>query len=235
MSSIGWPTQDSGESRICVSPWIGGTKGPTNTLGYPKRPTKTPGGEAPSSSKRSIIGAVFIIESQRTKIGQRDLPQRSFAPRHWMQRPLEMAARVSASKRAPKAPIEGESHRMLAYYLAARGWERAMSIRERLSKVKVPVTVAGVTRDMTLEEIDHATWVHLTLSDIVREAMTVDKLDLEYLEGIDDRRKRAMDERVKRLEEYTRAVMTAWKDGRVTATERLLVEQLRENLGISKG
>src|SRR3989442_11091524 len=28
--------------------------------------------------------------------------------------------------------------------------------------------------------------------------------------------------------------MTAWKDGRVTATERVLVEQLRENLGISK-
>jgi len=133
-----------------------------------------------------------------------------------------------------KAHIEGEKQRMLAYYLAPRGWERAMSIRERLSKVKVPVTVAGVTRDMTLEEIDHATSVHLTLSDIVREAMTVDKLDLEYLEGIDDRRKRAMDERVKRLEEYTRAVMTAWKDGRVTATERLLVEQLRENLGISK-
>src|SRR2546428_1961861 len=48
------------------------------------------------------------------------------------------------------------------------------------------------------------------------------------------RRKRAMDERVKRLEDYTRAVMTAWKDGRVTATERLLVEQLRENLGISR-
>src|SRR5439155_268962 len=74
-----------------------------------------------------------------------------------------------------KAHIEGEKQRMLAYYLAPRGWERAMSIRERLSKVKVPVTVAGVTRDMTLEEIDHATSVHLTLSDIVREAMTVDK------------------------------------------------------------
>src|SRR5438477_11609724 len=45
-----------------------------------------------------------------------------------------------------KAHIEGEKQRMLAYYLAPRGWERAMSIRERLSKVKVPVTVAGVTK-----------------------------------------------------------------------------------------
>jgi hypothetical protein len=87
---------------------------------------------------------------------------------------------------------------------------------------------------MTLAEIDQATSVHLTFSDIVREAMNVDQLDLEYLEGIDDRRKRALDERVKRIEEYTRAVMTAWKDGRVTATERLLVDQLRENLGISR-
>lgn len=133
-----------------------------------------------------------------------------------------------------KAHIEGEKQRMLAYYLAPRGWERAMGIKERLSKLTVPVTVAGVTKDLTLAEIDKATSVHLTLSDIVREAMTVDHLDLEYLEGIDERRKRAMDERVKRLEAYTRAVMTAWKDGRVTATERLLVEQLRENLGISR-
>src|SRR5438309_6402568 len=133
-----------------------------------------------------------------------------------------------------KAHIEGEKQRMLAYYLAPRGWERAMGIKERLSKIKVPVVIAGVTKDMTIQEIDSATSVHLTFSDIVREAMNVDKLDLEYLEGIDDRRKRAMDERVKRLEDYTRAVMTAWKDGRVTATEHLLVEQLRENLGISK-
>jgi len=133
-----------------------------------------------------------------------------------------------------KAHIEGEKQRMLAYYLAPRGWERAMAIKEGLSKITVPVTVAGVTKDLTLAEIDNATSVHLTFSDIVREAMTVDHLDLEYLEGIDERRKRAMDERVKRLEEYTRAVMTAWKDGRVTATERLLVEQLRDNLGISR-
>src|SRR6266516_1458740 len=287
------------------------------------------------------------MESQRTMIGQRDLPQRSFAPRHETQRPLAIAARVSASKRAPncgdggcigsvskagdrvrsafkkvptgsanrttgriirdakrsravkpdsplalgtedrillylsdfrnteeryvlpqaltqkgiafaagvqrkhlsryldemvrdgllvetKAHIEGEKQRMLAYYLAPRGWERAMGIKERVSAVRVPIKIAGVTKEMTMAEIDGATSVHLTLSDIVREAMNVDELDLEDLEGIDDRRKRAMDERVKRLEDYTRAVMIAWKDGRVTATERLLVEQLRENLGISR-
>src|SRR2546430_433886 len=133
-----------------------------------------------------------------------------------------------------KAHIEGEKQRMLAYYLAPRGWERAMGIKERLSRVRVPVKVAGTMKEMSLDEIDRATSVHLTLSDIVREAMNVDVLELESLEGTDDRRKRAMDDRVKRLEDYTRAVMTAWKDGRVTATERLLVEQLRENLGISK-
>ena len=109
-----------------------------------------------------------------------------------------------------------------------------MGIKQRLSPVRVPIKIAGVTKEITLAEIDGATSVHLTFSDIVREAMNVDELDLEYLEGIDDRRKRAMDERVKRVEEYTRAVMTAWKDGRVTATERLLVEQLRDNLGISR-
>ncbi len=133
-----------------------------------------------------------------------------------------------------KGHVEGEKQRMLAYYLAPRGWERALAIKQRLSTVHVPVKDKGETRQMTLEEIDKATSAHLTFSDIVREAMNVDTLDLEYLSGIDERRKREMDERVKDLEDYTRAVMTAWKDGRVTATERLLIEQLREHLGISR-
>jgi len=133
-----------------------------------------------------------------------------------------------------KAHIEGERQRMLAYYLAPRGWERGQGIKARLADLRVPVRAHGSVREMSLEEIDRATSVHLTFSDIVREAMDVDMLDLEYLEGIDERRKRAMDERLRRLEDYTRAIMTAWKDGRVSATERLLIEQLREHLGVSK-
>jgi len=134
-----------------------------------------------------------------------------------------------------KTHVEGEKQRMLAYYLAPRGWERAMAIKQRLSAIRVPVkTKTGEIQHMTLEEIDKATSVHLSFADIVREAMNVDTLDLEYLEGIDERRRREMDERLKDLEEYARAVMTAWKDGRITVTERLLIEQLREHLGISK-
>lgn len=133
-----------------------------------------------------------------------------------------------------KGHVEGEKQRMLAYYLAPRGWERALAIKQRLSSLHVPVKDGDETRKMTLDEIDKATSAHLTFSDIVREAMTVDSLDLAYLNGIDERRKRAMDERVKDLEDYTRAVMTAWKDGRVSATERLLIEQLREHLGVSR-
>ena len=134
-----------------------------------------------------------------------------------------------------KTHIEGEKQRMFAYYLAPRGWERALAIKQRLATIRVPVkTKGGEVRPMTLEEIDKATSVHLSFADIVREAMKVNTLDLEYLEGIDERRKREMDERVKDLEDYARAVMTAWKDGRVSATERLLIDQLREHLGITR-
>ena len=133
-----------------------------------------------------------------------------------------------------KGHVEGEKQRMLAYYLAPRGWERALAVKQRLATIRVPVKVKDEVTPMTLDEIDKATSAHLTFSDIVREAMNVDTLDLNYLNGIDERRKRAMDERVKDLEDYTRAVMTAWKDGRVSATERLLIEQLREHLGITR-
>src|SRR5438445_292293 len=231
MSSIGWPIHSSGASRICVSPWTGGQRGPTYTFGYPPRRPKTP-------EDRILLYFSDFRNMEERYVLPQALTQKAIAfaagiQRKHLSRYLDEMVRDGFLTET-KAHIEGEKQRMLAYYLAPRGWERAMAIKERLSKIKVPVVIAGVTKDMTIQEIDSATSVHLTFSDIVREAMNVDKLDLEYLEGIDDRRKRAMDERVKRLEDYTRAVMTAWKDGRVTATERLLVEQLRENLGISR-
>ena len=133
-----------------------------------------------------------------------------------------------------KAHIEDQRQRMLAYYLTARGWGRAMEIKGKLAAVHVPIRVEGKIKEMKLEEIDKATSIRLTFSDIVREALRVDVLDLAELAKIDDRRRQDMDERLKKLESYTRALMTAWKDGRVTATERLLLDQLREHLGITR-
>jgi len=132
-----------------------------------------------------------------------------------------------------KAHIEGQRQRMLAYVLLPKGWARAMAIKEQLASVRVTIRVAGEIKEMRLEEIDRATSVRLTFSDIVREALRVDLLDLSELEKIDERRRVEMDERLKKLESYTRALMTAWKDGRVTATEHLLLEELREHLGVS--
>src|SRR5437867_1969908 len=132
-----------------------------------------------------------------------------------------------------KAHIESQRQRMLAYYLTPRGWGRAMEIKQQLSLVRVPIRVGSEVKNLTLEEIDQATSVRLTFSDIVREALRTDMLNLADLEKIDERRREDMDERLKKLEAYTRALMTAWKDGRVTATERLLLDQLREHLGIS--
>lgn len=131
-----------------------------------------------------------------------------------------------------KAHVEGEKQRMFAYYLAPAGWARAMSIKQRLSALRISVVVGGETKPMTLEEIDAATSVRLTFSDIVREAMK-GPLVMEDLERIDERRKVEMDERVQKLEAFSRALMVAWKDGRVTATERLLLDQLREHLGLT--
>ncbi len=133
-----------------------------------------------------------------------------------------------------KAHIEGQRQRMLAYLLVPKGWARAMEIKGRIAAVRVPIRVGGKVKEMTLEEIDKSTSIRLTFSDIVRETLRVDLLDQSELEKIDDRRRLDMDERVKKLEAYTRALMTAWKDGRVTATERLLLDQLREQLGVTR-
>lgn len=144
----------------------------------------------------------------------------------------ELVADGSLSER--KAHIEGMKQRMLAYYLGTKGWERAGRIREFLSSVRVPIRVEDQVREMTLDEIDKATSVRLTFSEIVREAMANPTLDMAYLETIDDRRRREMDERLEKIEAYAKAMLTAWQDGKVTATEQLLLEQLREHLLISE-
>lgn len=133
-----------------------------------------------------------------------------------------------------KAHIGGMKQRMLAYYLSARGWERSKTIRDHLSTVRVPIVVNGGTKEMTLDEIDRATSVRLSFSDIVREAMDRPFLDLKELEGIDERRKREMDDRLAKIEAYAKAMLTAWQDGKVTATEQMLLEQLRQHLEISE-
>jgi hypothetical protein len=144
----------------------------------------------------------------------------------------ELVADGSLTER--KAHIEGMKQRMLAYYLASKGWERASRIRQYLSTIRVPIRVKGETQEMTLAEIDRATSVRLTFSDIVREAMENPMLEMEHLETIDERRRREMDERVEKIEAYAKAMLTAWQDGKVTATEQLLLEQLREHLQISE-
>ncbi len=144
----------------------------------------------------------------------------------------ELVAEGSVAER--KAHIEGMKQRMLAYHLTGKGWERAKKIREHLATVRVPVRVQGQMRDMSLAEIDRATSVRLTFSDIVREAMDQSVLDMERLETIDERRKREMDERVAKIEAYAKALLTAWHDGKVTATEQLLLEQIRQHLEISE-
>ncbi|HKZ63537.1 MAG TPA: helix-turn-helix domain-containing protein [Thermoplasmata archaeon] len=144
----------------------------------------------------------------------------------------ELVAEGAVAER--KAHIEGMRQRMLAYYLSGKGWERAGRIRVHLSTIRVPIRVKGEMREMALEEIDRATSVRLSFSDIVREAMAAPVLDMEYLETIDERRKREMDERLEKIEAYTKALLTAWQDGKVTATEQLLLEQLRSHLEISE-
>lgn len=133
-----------------------------------------------------------------------------------------------------KAHVEGRRQRMFVYHLTPQGWRRSQTIKEYLRGLRLPVRVRGEIKQMTMEEIDKATSVRVTFVDLVREATTSDVIDLSELERIDERRKRDMGARLRKLEEYTKALMTAWRDGRVTATERLLMEQLRQHLGITE-
>jgi hypothetical protein len=132
-----------------------------------------------------------------------------------------------------KAHVESMKQRMNGYYLTPGGYSQAVALRRRVSEAIVPVEMDGKTVEMKVEDIDDSTSVHITLSDIVREAICEGSLRMSALESVEERKRAALEEEEQSSDVYKRALMTAWHDGRVTATERFLVEELRKHLKIS--
>lgn len=133
-----------------------------------------------------------------------------------------------------KAHVKGMKQRMNGYYLSALGFSKADEMRQSLSGVVVPVKFPNQVVEMPLNKIDEATSVHITFCDIVTAAVVNGSLDMESLEGIEVRRIADLTASDEATEAYRKALSTAWRDGKVTATERYLIDQLRETLKISE-
>ncbi len=132
-----------------------------------------------------------------------------------------------------KAHVHGMKQRMNGYYLSALGHSRCAVLRDKVGGISVPVSMRGEERDMTVSEIDDATSHHVTLNDIAREAIQRDGIDMTRLESVESEKRKALEEKEQDTEVYRRALLTTWRDGRVTATERFLMEELRKHLNIS--
>ncbi len=132
-----------------------------------------------------------------------------------------------------KAHIQGMKQRMNGYYLTQNGYAKSDILRSMLSKVVVDVVDGGKTKRMKLSEIDDCTPVHITYCDIVREAIKSGRLDMADLRNIETKKRNALESKEQATDTYRRALKTAWRDGRVTATERFLIEELRKHLNVS--
>jgi len=133
-----------------------------------------------------------------------------------------------------KAHIQSMKQRMNGDYLTPVGFAKATTLRGRSGDVVVPVKIDGKYREMMVKEIDDATSVHITFCDIVREAIQGNGLEMEVLETVESRKRKALEEKEQDSDIYRRALQTAWRDGLVTATERFLVEELRKHLNITE-
>lgn len=133
-----------------------------------------------------------------------------------------------------KAHVEGMKQRMNGYYLTTGGYARAKELRAKVENCIVPVTVDGKMSEMKVADIDDSTSIDITLCDIVREAIQSSMLDMSSLEDIERKKREALEEEEEASETYKRALQTAWHDGRVTATERFLVEELRKHLKVTE-
>ncbi|MEM3050134.1 MAG: hypothetical protein QXT42_05380 [Thermoplasmata archaeon] len=133
-----------------------------------------------------------------------------------------------------KAHIHGMRQRMNGYYLTPAGYAKARELRERVEQSIVPIKIDGQVREMKVAEIDDSTSAHISLCDIIREAIRAGSLDMASLESLEKKKREAVEAEEEASEVYKRALQTAWRDGRVTATERFLVEELRKHLKISE-
>jgi len=132
-----------------------------------------------------------------------------------------------------KAHIRGMKQRMNGYYLTSCGFSKSITMRGKVSGVRVAILIDEEVKEMMVGDIDDATSVHITLCDIVREAILNKELRMTDLESVESRKRAEIEIKEQDSEIYKRALQRAWKDGRVTATERFLVEELRKHLNIT--
>lgn len=132
-----------------------------------------------------------------------------------------------------KAHIQGMKQRMNGYYLTATGYAKAKDLKIKVEGVMVPLRMNGKVSEKMVSEIDDLTSAHITLCDIIREAINEGTLDMAGLEDIERKKRESVEREEQASDTYKRALMTAWHDGRVTATERFLVEELRKHLKIT--
>ena len=132
-----------------------------------------------------------------------------------------------------KAHVHGMRQRMNGYYLTSCGYSKAADLRNKVSGTEVPILVDDEVKEMKVGDIDDATPARVTLCDIAREAMLKKELRMSDLESVETRKREEIETKEQDTEVYKRALQTAWRDGRVTATERFLVEELRKHLNIT--
>ena len=133
-----------------------------------------------------------------------------------------------------KAHVKGMKQRMNGYYLSGPGFSKGTSIREEIGGIVVPVLMEDKLVEMKVSDIDEATSVHITYCDIVTEALRMGELKMSSLEEIESERVEVLVKMDEATTAYRRALVTAWRDGKVTSTERFLIEELRTILKISE-
>ena len=130
--------------------------------------------------------------------------------------------------------VKGAKQRMRCYALAGPGIIKAKDIKKYVGSQRIKVRINGDAKEMLVSEIDGATSVHLTLSDIVAEALDGDEiLEMKNLESIEENRRRMMDEKTHRAEIYRNALAVAWRSGVLTSSEKHLIDALKDHLSVT--
>lgn len=129
--------------------------------------------------------------------------------------------------------VKGKPQRMKTYYLTIRGEAKASRLKENILNLTIRIKDEnGHIKDKTISEVEKLVKGLFSIAEVLSFVQYEDIFDLQQPRKIEEKNKEHTS--IAKIKVYKKALIQAWKDGKMTSDERDLLRNLRASLNISE-
>jgi len=129
------------------------------------------------------------------------------------------------------AHVQGKSQRMKTYHLTLHGEAKAQELKDSITNLTIQIRdTHGQIQETTIQNVQNIVDGLQSIAEILSRITTEGILDLTQTETQES----PIENQTNRITIYKKALEQAWKDGKITRSERDLLINLRQNLKISE-